>query len=638
MLLSPPLAEPAIPSLAVELLAGAARQRGHAVDTLHGALLQPPIFDDDLIHGLAAPGTFAPMYYGEEPATFIAELVKALRTDPPEREDLMGESADDLFLRYVKASSAAQVCVDEIVAAIGNGYDVIGFSIAFDAQKLPAAAVAKALRERGCQALMVAGGTGLDGEMGQAFLEQFAEFDLVLRGETDATWPRLLDLVGAGRGWEDLPGCVFRRDGAICSVREAPVGREFLNLPAPDYRSYLERRSRSPHGNRGMLALVETSRGCWWGRSHHCTFCGIKSVDEEYRVRPAADAVQLITQTYDQYRPDVVYCTDAICPTSYFQDVLPALARARRTRPDLTVFYETKSNLRRGSVARLAAAGVKWVQPGIESFSTPVLKAMNKGATALQQIAYLKWAQAYGISVTYGILTGTPVERAEHLRAMADLMSKLGHLRPPQTRSRLQLHRFSPYFKAPQDYGITDVQPFETQRVLYRCADERLRRLCYQLSYRVPEHDADYLRARGELDQAIGVWATGYFAGRSMGLHELGVGVMVSDKRTEDAAVGVISDPSEVLILRAAAEPVSLQRMAALHGLALEDLRGTVRRLAGHGLVLAEGDTVLTLPIPAEADAHADAAFDAVDDPPGDADAPRRRAVPVEVNPPVPLS
>ena len=55
---------------------------------------------------------------------------------------------------------------------------------------------------------------------------------------------------------------------------------------------------------------------------------------------------------------------------------MPALA-ARRLH--LELFYEVKANLKKAQVRLLRDAGVRVIQPGIESFSTRVLDIMRRG-------------------------------------------------------------------------------------------------------------------------------------------------------------------------------------------------------------------------------------------------------------------
>ncbi|MGH8882224.1 MAG: radical SAM protein, partial [Stackebrandtia sp.] len=388
-----------MPNLAIEELAARARSDGHHAECLHGALLQPTYFRDDLIHGIGAQACFTPLYFDLDVNDFVEQLVDAVYADFARRDRVRPDAREDIVDKFFFGVLEAERCVERLLAALPpRKFDVIGLSVGFDSQKLPAAVLARALRGRGETAAIVVGGTGTDDAMGPALLDRFPEFDLVLQGEVDESWPALLSRLAAGAAVGDVPGLVHRVAGAVVSVPETAMSRSFTEVRVPDYSSFLAQRAGSDYARGQLCLLIETSRGCWWGRKHHCTFCGIRSVDHEYRTRDPDDAVTVFTELYDTYRPDLLYCTDAIVTANAQETVWPALREARRAGRNWRIFYETKSNMRRRDIARMAAAGILRVQPGIESFSTRCLALMDKGTTALQQVAYLKWAHAYGVT------------------------------------------------------------------------------------------------------------------------------------------------------------------------------------------------------------------------------------------------
>ena len=95
---------------------------------------------------------------------------------------------------------------------------------------------------------------------------------------------------------------------------------------------------------------------------------------------------------------------------------------------DLSLFYETKANLRKDQVALYRAAGLTAIQPGIESLSTPVLKLMRKGVSALQNLQLLKWCSEYGIDAKWNFLAGFPGEAPEWYAGLPELVRKVRHL------------------------------------------------------------------------------------------------------------------------------------------------------------------------------------------------------------------
>src|SRR5690606_12063841 len=126
----------------------------------------------------------------------------------------------------------------------------------------------------------------------------------------------------------------------------------------------------------------------------------------------------------------------------------------------------------------LAAARVTAVQPGIESFSTTVLKLMRKGVTAAQNVALLKYAREYGIRPAYNIIVGFPGESEHAYFPAIRQMPNLWHLMPPSSAPLIEFHRFSPYHADPASFGIT-LEPNPFYALLYPYAGEALKDIAY---------------------------------------------------------------------------------------------------------------------------------------------------------------
>ena len=109
---------------------------------------------------------------------------------------------------------------------------------------------------------------------------------------------------------------------------------------------------------------------------------------------------------------------------------------------DLRICYEIKANLTKEQVRLLAQAGIRDVQPGIESLSTPLLRLMKKGCSRLQNIQLLKWCRELGVRPIWNILWGFPGEDPAEYSEMAAMMPALSHLQPPMSAAKLRLDRF----------------------------------------------------------------------------------------------------------------------------------------------------------------------------------------------------
>jgi ribosomal peptide maturation radical SAM protein 1 len=166
-----------------------------------------------------------------------------------------------------------------------------------------------------------------------------------------------------------------------------------------------------------------------------------------------------LTRAYPTARS--VAMADNIMPHTYFKTLLPRLAADPVPLP---LFYEQKANLSLEDVIALKRAGVDSIQPGIEALSTALLRRMDKGVLARQNIALLRYARAVGLDMGWNLLWAFPGDEPEAYEETLALVPLLRHLQPPATIIPLNIDRFSPYFQRPLAYGIQDLRPHPSYR------------------------------------------------------------------------------------------------------------------------------------------------------------------------------
>lgn len=603
-----PMADPRHPNLGMEQLAAESRMAGETVRVLYGNLLMPPV-RPDIQSGLLGDVVFSPMYYDLDPEAVCEEAADCL--------GLQSEAREDFRVALLAAMDGAELCIDRCLAQVLDfDFDVTAFSVCFDNQKLASAALARAIKRQrpGCQVLF--GGTGCDGEMARGVLRAFREVDHAFRGAAAGCFRRVLAHVRSGAGRESAPAGLLTRSqeeaGGIAATSGDSVIKsgQLPRAPAPDYAEFLAQREAS--GARGELRLLfETSRGCWWGRKSHCSFCGIAAIQHGYAAVAVEEARDIIVEMRQRWRPDLLYAADAIMDYGHIGALTPLLAAHRkRSDPDLRIFYEVKTNLRRPQLAALAAAGITEVQPGIESFSSQVLASMRKGCTGLQQVAFLKWAGAYGIRAAYGLLLGTPGESEVDVMMMADLCPRLHHLPPPVGIGSLSLHRFSPYVQAPAAHGIASVKPYGLQHVAYRAPPDVLYDLCYEFDFELANPlSVRHAEAVEQLEAAVAAWRHAYFSGASLTVRRLGDRRLVVRRSRADDGVTLWLDGPAAAVLDAIETPATAARAAEISGVDQAEAVRLLDEFAAHGLAIHMDGLWLGLPVPAEADAMIDAGF-----------------------------
>jgi ribosomal peptide maturation radical SAM protein 1 len=313
--------------------------------------------------------------------------------------------------------------------------------------------------------------------MGLELLRSFDWIDYVVHGEAEQSFPRLLEAIESNNPFDRLPGVSARRGSQVISgFSDAQPLADMNDSPLPDYTDYFQEFERHQLGNKVRVWLpIESSRGCWWGAKHHCTFCGLNGSTMSFRKKSAPRVYEEIMTLSKRYRCLTFNAVDNIMDMSYLRDLLPNLARADI---DLSFFYEVKANLSREQVRLLAAAGVNSIQPGIESFSTDLLRLMRKGVTGIQNIQFLKWCYEFGVDPLWNILYAFPGEERRHYEGYPRFLRMLFHLRPPAGVFPIIFERFSPYHSDPEKFNI-QIKPSAEYHMLYPESVVDMKKLAY---------------------------------------------------------------------------------------------------------------------------------------------------------------
>lgn len=377
--------------------------------------------------------------------------------------------------------------VDRVAEEILDGRPkIVGCSSVFQ-QQTASLALLRRVRELDPSVVTMLGGGNCEGIMGWVAHQSFDWVDYVVSGEADELLaPLCHDIFEHGR---DVPAArlgpgVFGPGHRVQA--DAPARDEALYarvarmdaVPAPLYDEYFAELSRSRfrrHVRPGIS--IETARGCWWGEKSHCAFCGISDSGMLFRAKPAQQVLDELESLSARYGITRFVTADNIIEPSYFDRLMPHLAAAGR---DYALFYQTKANLKRHQVALLAEAGVRWIQPGIESLDDRVLRLLSKGASAAINVQLLKWCRNYGVWLLWNLLFGAPGEDDAWYEEVAEWLPLIVHLQPPGSGelSAIRYNRFSPYFERSADFGL-DLVPFWSYRHTYPHGAQRLAQQAY---------------------------------------------------------------------------------------------------------------------------------------------------------------
>ena len=225
------------------------------------------------------------------------------------------------------------------------------------------------------------------------------------------------------------------------------------------------------------------SRGCWKGARQPCNFCGLNGKLKKFRHKSPRAILDQLARAHAKHGINSFMAADTILHMGFFKTLLQELIRLGAP---YNLFYETSARLTENQVKLLARAGVRWIQPGIESLEPGLIALLNKGNSVAGNIALLKYAREAGVRVYWNLLFNIPGERESQLKSTMELLPLLHHLQPPGAVP-VSIHRFSPYERRESDFGLKLI-PRKLYEYIYPVPPRSRRDLVYMLEDR--ERDA----------------------------------------------------------------------------------------------------------------------------------------------------
>ncbi len=526
LIIVPPFLAIEQPSLAAHVLQACGRQAGFRVGLLYANVHLAAVLGKEAYFEVCIPSVCYPLelaLLGERMFARAAHDLPPLGCWAEQMFDLsriLGDTKSTLMRnRNMVFSRKFQLGPDELIALeeravrwadeLGEAvaerkYAVVACTTTF-VQTNASVALLKRIKRGSPGTATILGGGNCAGEMaeGIASLDSPRHFiDYVFSGEGEVGFPAFLKSVLAGNPPKDR-------------ILQGEACPNLDRIPAPDFSEFLTQRTRwiSPQDPADPAAWIayETSRGCWWGQKHHCTFCGIPGQYMENRQK-SPDKVLADFRNLAAANPGRrVMMVDNLMPHTYFETLLPQMGREKFP---LRLMYELKPMLSLAKMELLKQAGVNFIQAGIEALSTPLLKRMNKGNQVRQNLTFLRDALSLGIHVYWNLLWGLPGDQVEDYEQPLELAPLLHHLHPPDAVIPMNLDRFSPYFTRSAAYGVSNVRPINSYAAIFP-AEARVAQLAYHFaadyesgSYRQPE----VIRS---LMQAVALWKKRWAGGRA---------------------------------------------------------------------------------------------------------------------------
>jgi len=324
---------------------------------------------------------------------------------------------------------------------------LVGFSV-YQANIKLALQLAHLVKTINPETIIVFGGPQIT-FMPKEALEEMADVDILMRGEGETAWPRLVDAIEHNTDPRDIDGIAFIHDDKAIETKKAKLTDDLDAFPSP-YKEVFDLRAHS-------TALMLTSRGC----TFNCAFC----------YTPRAFERRIRAHSIKRVIDDMAICVKNKIRRFYFADPAFTFDKKRTTTImneiikrnwKIEIWCETRDDLIDEPLLRLMAkAGVKYIAYGLESADEAVNKVLRKKIDLKNFKRIIQATHDAGITPEVFTLYGLPgQDKASCLKTIQFLKGLKINLIGNSAGQQLNLFFGTDIHDNPKQYGLKIVKKF----------------------------------------------------------------------------------------------------------------------------------------------------------------------------------
>lgn len=442
----PPFSLADFPSLGVEILQNITREKNIRCSILYANMLFAEYIGIEKYRYITS--RLMSLY------DLIGERIfaKAAYSDMPEmgynQESYNDGIIENFYDSHYNISSVATRWVEFLSEKIAKlPIKLVGITTGHQ-QTNAAIALINYIKKQNPKIITFVGGSACDGDLAEGVLSLSENIDYVFSGESELSWTHFLEQYLS----QNLPCVKIIPSEYLANLDDIPLDEK-------TYEDYAQQFGILNGENSKISLLYETSRGCWWGEKHKCAFCGVNGWNKHYRSKSEEKILQDIEVLLSNHKNiNHLQMVDTLMPRRFSNTLISAL---KSMLGGSTLFYEQRADLTLEQVVDLKLSGVKYTQVGIEALSTEILKSINKGIDARQNINFLRWARSVGMIVGWNLLSEIPNDKVVDWEKVLEMIPYISHLNPPVQVRPVEIVRFSPYYEQPEAFSIKSLQPYK---------------------------------------------------------------------------------------------------------------------------------------------------------------------------------
>jgi len=355
---------------------------------------------------------------------------------------------------YLQMEQQCQELIEIAAEVIASyQYQVIGLSIGFCNQINASIAMINHLKQLQPDCSVIVGGSYCDGDKVPGVLSLCPHIDHIFSGESEYTFIDYLNTRIQGHT-------------PAQKIIKTNKGIHPDEVPLPDYGAYANQVKimlGDDFYNYMVKAIwYESNRGCWWADLSKCTFCGIS--DSAFRQKSVTHVTKDLDIISSKTPGKYIFFTDLIMTESFPKKYLATVNHDKQL-PVIGMQLKVGRTLQ--EVLLLHQINARIILPGIESFSTSLLKKMKKGTTGKQNLYFIRNTVSLGIHAQYSLLWGFPNDTQKEYKYLLELIPLIVHLKPPRLFEGAQISRDAPLYRDAEKLGVTNLEPWNVYDMAY---------------------------------------------------------------------------------------------------------------------------------------------------------------------------
>lgn len=264
----------------------------------------------------------------------------------------------------------------------------------------------------------------------EQILRRYPFIDYIIRGEGETAFHQLLEAIRGRRSLAAVGNLTYRAGADIHSAAALPLIADLDTLPVPDM-SLVSLESTD-------AVWIEIGRGC----PFKCNFCVTAPYwNRRHRIKSPQRIMSELRLFRDQYqRHDFNFTHDLF--TTDRRWVLNFCAELSKADMGVTWTCSSRTDtLDEEQLAAMAGAGCRDIYFGVETGTSHMQSAIDKGLVLSESRQIISLCHQYGVSTTVGFIAGLPGETADTLTGT--LREAASYMRMKQTM--VHLFGYCPY-------------------------------------------------------------------------------------------------------------------------------------------------------------------------------------------------